>query len=200
MMPATSKYNKISAIYNLMEWPLEFFFFARWRKEALSGLKGRVLDVGIGTGKNMKYYPLGCSVTGIDNSEGMLEKARKSAEDMKNVTLLLMDAGHLEFPDKSFDYVVTTFVLCSIPDPLTALKEMRRVLKPSGEMINLEHVRSSNRFLAWFEDFVNPVLIFLMGFHENRRTTEIIGKAGFTIEDVENLAFRDVFRKIRAKP
>jgi len=199
-MPATSKYNKISAIYNLMEWPLEFFFFARWRKEALSGLNGRVLDVGIGTGKNMKYYPLGCSVTGIDNSEGMLEKARKSAEDMKNVTLLLMDAGHLEFPDKSFDYVVTTFVLCSIPDPLTALKEMRRVLKPSGEMINLEHAHSSNRFLAWFEDFVNPVLIFLMGFHENRRTAEIIGKAGFTIEDVENLAFRDVFRKIRAKP
>ena len=114
-MPATSKYNKISAIYNLMEWPLEFFFFARWRKEALSGLKGRVLDVGIGTGKNLKYYPPGCSVTGIDNSEGMLEKAQTSAEDMKNVTLLLMDAGHLEFPDKSFDYVVTIFVLCSIP-------------------------------------------------------------------------------------
>ena len=199
-MPATSKYNKISAIYNLMEWPLEFFFFARWRKKALSGLKGRVLDVGIGTGKNLKYYPPGCSVTGIDNSEGMLEKARTSAEDMKNVTLLLMDAGHLEFPDKSFDYVVTAFVLCSIPDPLTALKEMRRVLKPSGEMINLEHLRSSNRFLAWFEDFVNPVLIAVFGFHENRRTTEIIGKAGFTIEDVENLAFRDVFRKIRAKP
>ena len=112
----------------------------------------------------------------------MLEKARTSAGDKKNVTLLLMDAGHLDFPDKSFDYVVTTFVLCSIPDPLTALKEMRRVLKPSGEMINLEHLRSSNRFLAWFEDFVNPVLIAVFGFHENRRTTEIIGKADLQLK------------------
>jgi demethylmenaquinone methyltransferase/2-methoxy-6-polyprenyl-1,4-benzoquinol methylase len=199
-MPTTSKYNQISSIYNLLEWPLEFFFFSRWRKEALSCLKGRVLDVGVGTGKNLKYYPQGCLVTGIDNSEGMLEKARKSAENKKNVTLLLMDAGHLDFPDKSFDYVVTTFVLCSIPDPLMALKEMRRVLKPSGEMINLEHVRSSNRSIAWIEDLINPLIIFLMGFHENRRTTEIIGSAGFTIEDVKNLAFRDVFRKIRSKP
>jgi ubiquinone/menaquinone biosynthesis C-methylase UbiE len=199
-MPSTSKYNQISSIYNLLEWPLEFFFFSRWRKEALSGLKGRVLDVGVGTGKNLEYYPQGCSVTGIDNSEGMLEKVRKSAENKKNVTLLLMDAGHLDFPDKSFDYVVTTFVLCSIPDPLMALKEMRRVLKPSGEMINLEHVRSSNRSIAWIEDLINPFIIFLMGFHENRRTMEIIGSAGFTIEDVKNLAFRDVFRKIRSRP
>jgi ubiquinone/menaquinone biosynthesis C-methylase UbiE len=175
-------------------------FFSRWRKEALSCLKGRVLDVGVGTGKNLEYYPKGCSVTGIDNSERMLEKAQKSAENMKNVTLLLMDAEHLDFPDKSFDYVVTTFVLCSIPDPLMALKEMRRVLKPSGEMINLEYVRSSNHSIAWIEDLINPFIIFLMGFHENRRTTEIIGSAGFTIEDVKNLAFRDVFREIRSKP
>ena len=93
----------------------------------------------------------------------MLEKARKKAADMKNVSLLLMDAENLEFPDNSFDYVVITFVLCSIPDPVKALKEVRRVLKPSGEMIAIEYVRSSNRLISWFEDLVNPVICSFSG-------------------------------------
>ncbi|MDD3248238.1 MAG: methyltransferase domain-containing protein [Methanosarcina sp.] len=194
------KYDRLSSIYDLMEWPMEFLFYSRWRKEVLSGLKGRVLEVGVGTGKKLKYYPPDCLVIGIDNSGGMLEKARKKAEGMNNVTLLLMDAENLKFPDSSFDYVVTTFVLCSIPDPVKALKEMRRVLKPSGEMINLEHMRSSNRFIAWYEDLINPIIVSMTGIHVNRKTVENVGKAGFTIKDVKNLLLKDVFRKIRSKP
>jgi len=194
------KYNRLSSVYDLMEWPMEFLFFSRWRKEVLSGLGGRVLEVGVGTGKNLKYYPPGCLIIGIDNSEGMLKKARKKAEGMNNVTLLLMDAEHLEFPDNTFDYVVTTFVLCSIPDPVKALKEMRRVLKPSGEMINLEHMRSSNRFISRFEDLINPIIVSMTGIHVNRKTVENVVKAGFAIKDVENLLLKDVFRKIRSKP
>jgi ubiquinone/menaquinone biosynthesis C-methylase UbiE len=154
----------------------------------------------VGTGRNLKYYPTGCSVIGVDNSEGMLEKARKKARGMKNITLLLMDAEHLEFPDNSFDYVVTTFVLCSVPDPVKALKEIRRVLKPSGELIALEHMRSSNPFIAHIEDLINPIMFSLIGVNMNRNTVKNIGKAGFTIKEAKNLAFQDVFRKIRAKP
>lgn len=199
-MSVAEKYNRMSAVYDLMESPMELFFYSKWRKEALSGLRGMVLEVGVGTGKNLKYYPEDCSVIGIDNSEGMLEKAREKAEGMKNVTLLLMDAEHLEFPDNSFDYVITTFVLCSVPDPVKALEEMHRVLKPDGEMINLEHMRSNNPLIAAYEDFINPISVALTGINVNRRTVENIGKAGFTIKDVKNLAFRDVFRKIRSKP
>ena len=199
-MSVVSKYNRIAPIYELIDLPLELFFFRKWRKETLSGLNGKVLEVGVGTGRNLKYYPAGCSVTGIDKSEGMLEKAREKATDMKNVTLLLMDAEHLEFPDNSFDYVVTTFVLCTIPDPVKALREMRRVLKPSGELIALEHVHSSYLFIDCIEHLINPALFFLLGDHTTRNTLKNIEKAGFTIKEAKKLAFKDVFRKIRAKP
>jgi len=199
-MSAASKYNRISPIYELIDLPLELLFFRRWRKDALSGLSGQVLEVGLGSGRNLKYYPAGCSVTGIDNSKGMLEEARKKARGMKNVNLLLMDAERLEFPDRSFDYVVTTFVLCTIPDPVQALKEMRRVLKPSGELIALEHMHSSNPIIARFEDLINPFLYFLLGDHTTRHTLKNIKEAGFTIQEATRLAFKDVFRKIRARP
>ncbi len=199
-MSVVSKYNRISAIYDIIESPVELFLYGRWREEALSSLSGKVLEVGVGTGRNLKYYPAGCSVTGIDISAGMLEKARKKARGMKNITLLLMDAEHLEFPDNSFDYVVTTFVLCSIPDPIRALKEMRRVLKPSGKLIALEHMRSSNPFIALIEDLINPIMYFFIGVDMTRNTVMNIEKAGFIIEEAKNLAFQDVFKKIRAKP
>jgi len=199
-MSVVSKYNRISAIYDIIELPMELFLYGRWREEALSNLSGKVLEVGVGTGRNLKYYPAGCSVTGIDISAGMLEKARKKARGMKNITLLLMDAEHLEFPDNSFDYVVTTFVLCSVPDPVKALKEMRRVLKPSGELIALEHMRSSNSLIARIEDLVNPIMFSLFGIDMTRNTVRNIEKAGFMIKEAKNLAFRDVFKKIRAKP
>lgn len=199
-MSAAPKYNRIAPIYEVIDLPLELFFFRKWRKEALSGLSGKVLEVGVGSGRNLKYYSSNSLVTGIDNSEGMLEEARKKARGMENVTILLMDAENLEFPDNSFDYVITTFVLCTIPDPVKALKEMRRVLKPSGELIALEHVYSSNLFIVKFEELIDPFLFSLLGDHTTRNTLKNIEEAGFTIEEAKRLAFKDVFRKIQAKP
>ena len=199
-MSVTSKYNRIAPIYELLDLPLEFFFFRKWRKESLSGLSGKVLEVGVGTGRNLKYYPAGCRVIGIDKSAGMLQKAWEKAEGMKNITLYPMDAEHLEFPDNSFDYVVATFVLCTIPDPVKALREMRRVLKPSGELIALEHVHSAYLLIDFIEHLINPALFFLLGDHTTRHTVKNIEKAGFTIKETKKLAFKDVFRKIRAKP
>lgn len=199
-MSVTSKYNRIAPIYELIDLPLELFFFGKWRKEALAGLSGKVLEVGVGTGRNLKYYPAGCRVIGIDKSEGMLQRAQEKAKGKKNITLYPMDAEYLEFPDNSFDYVITTFVLCTIPDPVKALREMRRVLKPSGELIALEHVHSSYPFIDCIEHLINPVLFFLLGDHAIRHTVKNIEKAGFTIKEAKKLAFKDVFRKIRAKP
>jgi demethylmenaquinone methyltransferase/2-methoxy-6-polyprenyl-1,4-benzoquinol methylase len=199
-MPVASKYDRIAPIYELIDLPLELLFYRKWRKEALSSLSGNILEVGIGTGRNLNYYPAGCLVTGIDKSEGMLQRAREKVENTKNVTLLLMDAEHLEFPDNSFDYVVMAFVLCTIPDPVKALREMRRVLRPSGELIALEHVHSSNPFIALIENLINPVLFFLLGDHTTRHTVKNIEEAGFTIREAKKLAFKDVFWKIRAKP
>jgi len=199
-MSVVSKYNRIAPIYELIDLPLELFFFREWRKEALSDLSGKVLEVGVGTGRNLKYYPADCRVIGIDKSEGMLQKAREKTEGRKNITLYPMDAEHLEFPDNSFDYVVITFVLCTIPDPVKALREMRRVLKPSGELIALEHVHSDYPFIDFIEHLINPILFLLLGDHTTRHTVKNIEKAGFTIKEVKKLAFRDVFRKIRARP
>jgi ubiquinone/menaquinone biosynthesis C-methylase UbiE len=199
-MSAATKYNRIAPIYELLELPLELSYFRKWRKDALLGLSGKVLEVGIGTGRNLDYYPKDCSVIGIDNSKGMLENAREKAKGMMNITFLLMDAENLGFPDNTFDYVVMTFVLCTISNTLKALKEIRRVLKPSGELIALEHMHSSNPFNARLEDLINPFMIFLLGDHLTRHTVKDIEDAGFTIQEVKNLAFKDVFRKIRAKP
>ena len=199
-MSVVSKYNRIAPIYELIDLPLELFFFREWRKEALSDLSGKVLEVGVGTGRNLKYYPADCRVIGIDKSEGMLQKAREKTEGRKNITLYLMDAEHLEFPDNSFDYVVITFVLCTIPDPVKALREMRRVLKPSGELIALEHVHSDYPFIDFIEHLINPILFLLLGDHTTRHTVNNIEKAGFTIKEAKKLAFKDVFRKIRARP
>jgi demethylmenaquinone methyltransferase/2-methoxy-6-polyprenyl-1,4-benzoquinol methylase len=199
-MSVVSKYNRIAAVYDLIEAPAEILLYGKWRGETLSGLKGRVLEVGVGTGRNLEYYSSNALVTGIDNSEGMLDKARKKAKGIQNITLYPMDAEHMDFPDNTFDYVVTTFVLCSIPDPVKALKEMRRVLKPSGELVAIEHMRSKSPLIARIEDLINPIMFFLIGDELTRNTVENIKKAGFTITEENNLAFKDVFKKIRAKP
>lgn len=114
-MSIVSKYNRIAPICELIDLPLEVFFFRKWRKEALSNLKGKILEVRVWTGRNLKFYSSHCSVTGIDYSEKMLEKASKKARRTTNVTLFLMDARRLGFPDTNFDYVVTTFTLFQFP-------------------------------------------------------------------------------------
>ncbi len=119
---------------------------------------------------------------------------------MDNISLMVMDAENLTFDDNSFDYVVTTFVLCSIPNPVAALLEMRRVCKPDGVVINLEHMRSSNWILTLLENILNPISVFFMGVNVNRKTVENIGKSGLEVIEEKHLALKDVFRLVRSKP
>jgi len=199
-MSVLSKYDRISPIYDLMEAPVELFLFRKWRRAVLSDLHGSVLEVGTGTGKNLEYYPKDCKVTAIDISPKMLKHAKKRMAGMDNISLQVMDAELLAFADNSFDYVITTFVLCPIPNPVAALREMRRVCKPDGLVINLEHMRSSNRMFTFLENVLNPISVFFMGVNLNRKTVENIKKAGLSVVEEKHLALRDVFRLIRSKP
>ena len=196
MTNVETKYDRFSHIYDAMEVFIEAIAFKKWRKEAFSPLHGKILDVGVGTGKNLPYYAKDAEITGIDISHGMLEHAQKRAKEMDNVKLMHMDAGHLEFDDDTFDYVVTSFVLCTIPDPVAALFEMRRVCKPSGKLVMLEHVRSKNRLIAFFEDLLNPIPRVLVGTNINRDTVGNVKKAGFVDVTDTNIGLWDVFKRI----
>ena len=139
-------YDRISWAYDLMEAGVERVLFRRWRQEAFALAQGKVLEVGVGTGKNIPYYPAGTSVFAVDLSAKMMrhaqERARRAAVRPR---LMLMDAQHLAFKAQSFDTVVATFVYCSVRDPVLGLGEICRVCEPSGRVLLLEHVRSAGR-------------------------------------------------------
>jgi ubiquinone/menaquinone biosynthesis C-methylase UbiE len=133
------RYNRTAIFYDMMDRMIP----TDLRRKALSEAGGKVLEVGVGTRKNLQYYPADCEVTGIDFSPGMLAKAREKVQLAKvPVTLLEMDAENMDFADNMFDTVVATCVFCSVPHPVEGLKEVRRVCKPEGKIILLEHVRS----------------------------------------------------------
>lgn len=199
-MSIISKYNRFSYVYDFMELPIELIWYGKWRKELFSGLSGRVLEVGVGTGKNTKYYPINCEVIGVDISDMMLMHAKKRSSGIENSSLMLMDAEHLAFKDDSFDYVVTTFVLCSIPEPVTALVEMKRVCKSEGVVINLEHMKSKYRLIVFFENIFNPITTAFTGVNINRETVGNVTKAGLKVFEEKNIALLDVFRLIMSKP
>ncbi len=138
---------------------------------------------------------------GLDFSEGMLKKAKEKLDKLgnKNVVLKKGDVENLEFKDNTFDYVLTSCVFCSVPNPVKGLKEIRRVLKPNGRLIMLEHVLSKNIVIALFEHIHNPMTKFIMGVNINRNTRKNIILSGMSIVKDKNLALYDVFRLFVAK-
>lgn len=138
----------------------------------------RVLEIGVGTGLNLPLYPRDCSVTGIDISAEMLQKARGRAKDLglTNVTLGLMDASNLEFPDDSFNHVLATYVISAVPDPVKTLLEMRRVCRPSGHLVMLNHFRSENTILGAVEWMLAPVCTRI-GFKTDLKLKPLLDKA-----------------------
>ena len=121
----------------------------------------RVLEVGVGTGINIALYPKDCHVTGIDLSTGMLEKARErvAKQGLRNVRLLEMDAARLTFADDSFDIVYAPYLVSVVPDPVQVVREMRRVCRPGGKIIILNHFRSANPILSRIERAISPFTV-----------------------------------------
>jgi phosphatidylethanolamine/phosphatidyl-N-methylethanolamine N-methyltransferase len=123
----------------------------------------RVLEVGVGTGINGALYPTDCSVTGIDFSSSMLEKAhnRIARKGVGNVRLLQMDAQNMKFADDSFDIVYAPYVISVVPDPVAVTREMHRVCRPGGKIIILNHFRSKSRLGSWLEKIIAPFTLYL---------------------------------------
>jgi ubiquinone/menaquinone biosynthesis C-methylase UbiE len=194
-----ARYQRISGIYDLME-TLPEKRFVPWRENLWEQVQGpRILEIGVGTGKNMPYYPPEIEITAIDLTPGMLVRAhRRTTELDLNVNLQLGDAQALDFPDNSFDSVVATFVFCSVPDAVLGLQEIHRVLKPIGQLLLLEHMRSSNPALGFLMDMLNSFVVRMMGANINRRTVENVQAAGFEQVDVTELAAGGIFKYILA--
>ena len=193
------RYDRAASYYDWQVWPMEFFGMRRFRRQMFARVVGpRVLEVGVGTGVNLPEYPAGLDVDGIDFSPGMLARACARTNVHANVRLHQMDVEHLAFDNASFDTVTATCVFCSVPDPVAGLLEVRRVLRPDGHAVFLEHVRPTGRRLGPMFDRLDPI-VSRAGPHINRRTIDNVRAAGFTIELEQNL-FSDILKLIVARP
>ncbi len=165
------RYDRTAAVYDLYDVPMDVLGGVRGRRaRLLSAARGDVLEVGVGTGRNLDLYPEGVQLIGIDVSEGMLTKARARAARLgrSGAGLRIADAEHLPFPDDTFDTVVATCVFCSVDDPVRGLSEVARVVKPAGRVPLLEHVRPRNPLAAQVSDRLDPLLRRTLGFHVTR--------------------------------
>ena len=196
-----ARYQRISPIYDRIEALMEGRF-KPWRKKLWQAVRGpEVLEVGVGTGKNMDYWPLNLDITGIDLTPGMLDIARHRAWSLDwDVDLRLGDVQSLEFPSASFDTVVATFVFCSVPDPVQGLREIGRVVRPGGQILLLEHIRSDRPVMGPLMDILAPLIVRLYGANINRRTIDNSQLAGLQIQRVEDLDKMGIFKLIYARP
>jgi len=201
-MQTRARYDRVAPFYDLVEALMERLAFARWRKELWSLAGGqRLLEAGVGTGKNTPYYPQGVKVAAIDLSPQMLSRARRRGRGMgEKADLYLMDAEDLAFPDDTFDTVVASFVFCSVPHPVRGLQELGRIVRPGGRIVLLEHMRSDIPLLGRLMDFLNPLIVRLTGANINRSTLENIRRAGLEIEEERELSPAGIVKLIVAKP
>lgn len=191
-------YDRIAPVYDLFEAPMDWLGGRDRRARVIGEAGGDVLEVGVGTGRNLEWYPDDARVTAIDISKRMLERARKRAIDLdREVNLCGADVETLPFETGIFDSVTATCVFCSVEDPLRGLQEVRRVAKPGGEVHLLEHVRPRNPFLGKLFDWISPLTRRLVGPEINRRTEENVEAAGLEIVEVRR---QGVWREIIARP
>jgi len=195
-----ARYQRLSTIYDGLEWLMERRS-RPWREKLWQFVCGpRVLEVGVGTGKNVEFWPLNCKITAIDLTPGMLDIARQRAKNLNRHEddLFLADVQHLELPSAIFDTVVATFVFCSVPDPIQGLREIGRVVRPGGQIVLLEHVRIDRPVIGTLMDVLAPLIVRLSGANINRRTVENVHMAGLQIERVEDLDDMGMFKLIFA--
>jgi phosphatidylethanolamine/phosphatidyl-N-methylethanolamine N-methyltransferase len=185
----------VARVYENLAWAYDFVFgptLHQGRVHAIQRMgirRGeRVLEVGVGTGINADLYPRDCAVTGIDLSGSMLDKARERVirKDIHNVRLLEMDAADLKFADGAFDIVYAPYLISVVPDPVAVAREMRRVSRPGGRIIFLNHFRSANAVLAFFERLISPFTVHI-GFKSDLDLTAFLTQTDLKPVSIEKV-------------
>lgn len=179
----TQTYDRFAKFYDAAFAPLERHYLDSLRRRVLSALptEGRILEIGAGTGVNFKFYPTCQHAVASEISLKMIEIARQKTDE---IDLIQTDAQTLPFPADHFDAAFATLVFCSVPDPALAFAEIRRVLKPGGRLILIEHVRPDG-LLGYLFDGLNVATTALIDDHFNRRTAESVRHSGFEHIEVE---------------
>src|SRR5262245_9805831 len=187
-------YQKLSKVYDLIYGPT----LHPGRLAALERMDIRpgdgILEVGVGTGINTSLYPRNCHVTGIDLSSSMLEKARErvAREGLRNVRLLEMDAANLTFADGTFDIVYAPYLVSVVPDPVQVVREMRRVCRPGGTIVILNHFRSANAILSRLERAISPFTIHI-GFKSDLDLPGFLAQANLQPISIEKVNFPKIW-------
>jgi ubiquinone/menaquinone biosynthesis C-methylase UbiE len=179
-------YEKEAPKYDRSMGFFERFILGDARVWACKRAHGDVLELAVGTGLNLPHYPRDARLTGIEFSPAMLDRAKGRASELgRDVDLRLGDAEQLEFPDASFDTVVCTYGLCTIPDPRQAVREAGRVLKPGGRLVLAEHVRSPVTAVRAGQRALNGLMVRFKADHLLREPLEHVRAEGLVVEELE---------------
>ena len=190
MKPVGKGHRWFAAMYDVLTQGLERKALRDLRRRIVGGARGRVLEIGVGTGASLPFYLAVEQIVAAEPDPYMLRKTRRRAARLGlNVEVHQYPAEALAFPDASFDTVVSTLVLCTVKDQREALREVRRVLKAGGQFRFIEHVRGG-RFLGPIHDLISPVWQwFGAGCHPNRKTLEALEEEGFEVLELERRRF-----------
>jgi ubiquinone/menaquinone biosynthesis C-methylase UbiE len=196
----SAKYNRFARWFDFVEGIPDVLGVRKLRQRLFPRASGRVLEVAVGTGKNLRYYPDGCRIIAVDVSAEMLSVAHKRAMKLSmNILFFLADAEALPFSDRRFDTVVSSLTACTFPNPVAALQEMARVCKREGRILLLEHGRSDREWLGRWQDRREDSFAKQLGCHWNREPQELARQAGFKILDAQR-SFFGIFHVIEAMP
>jgi ubiquinone/menaquinone biosynthesis C-methylase UbiE len=201
MLSSFERYQRIAPVYDLLELPFEYGRYRRIRRLLFEGLSGRVLDAGVGTGRNFPFYPPGTSVVGVDISPAMLARAERKRESaLAQVQLRQMDVTRLDFADGTFDAAVATFLFCVLPDELQlpALEELGRVVKAGGPVRLLDYVRPHGVVRGILARLWAPWIAWAYGASFDRRTEEHVAEAGLELIEAR-FVVGDLVRLISAR-
>ncbi len=204
-MPVTAvrrKYDHIARLYDILDAPFEYGRYRALRRRVFEGLSGTVLDAGVGTGRNMPFYPADARVTGIDFSPAMLARAaRRRARLGIEAELLEMDVLRTSFPDRHFDAIVATFLFCVLDETaqLPALKELARICKPEGAIHILDYAYSADPSHWTVMRLWAPWVRWAFGAAFDRDTERYVAAAGLAMVE-RRFVFGDIIRLIVARP
>lgn len=194
------KYERFARWYDLMDGIPEMLGVRRLRRRLLQRASGKVLEIAVGTGRNLRHYLKTCKITAVDFSPAMLGVARRRADRLGlTIPFLLMDAERLAFPDQCFDTVVSSLSMCTFPDPATALREMARVCRADGRILLLEHGRSDREWLGRWQDRRADRHAKALGCRWNREPLDLARQAGLKLEAAQRL-FLGIIHIIDARP